>query len=655
MSDKYKRYHKIAKIGSGGMGDVFRVLDMDLGRECALKCVPLQVASESGVEGIKPSGRLLREVSIMTGIQDPNVVYIYDHFQHESQLCIVMELCQISVADWVQQRESFSLLTTLEMANQILSALIVIHDNGIIHRDIKPHNILISTNGKQFKLTDFGLAALRDASMVLTQSGVFAGTVAFMPPEQRLSFKGVTPQGDMYSLAMTMQWVLFGELKGDLFSPRTQQLLVTEGEQRSWPTDVAKFFQRAGMEDPAERFSSAEEMQREVQQILQQLDGSTYTRLTASDVQSVHRFESKLSSSSKPVQFHSGSLSTEELQAETNRWLKGLLLVLVVLFLVVLTLGYQIFSIAPSGSIEGSAPVRETTSDIPLCEDRVVAQHQYRKLGPRETQRSDFVDVDGDGFQDIVYANQLDASLSVYWGSEEAGFDPPTEYSVGRINRAPLVGDVNHDGLVDMVTFHGDESMIRTHIQGEDRQFTQVAEDFQGPPPVDGTLVDINEDGWLDLVFTVPGLEQNIQYRLGSEEGFLGHISLARVPNLTFIPNTTQILYVEDDVVWKRTLQSNLSLSVPEQISTLSNIRRILPMLNRENIWVLYAQRNNGQLIRLIEDPCVAMELTSIETSKMMGLGDWNRDGYLDWAGFITCAECTSNHLLYLGAPSSVD
>jgi hypothetical protein len=180
-----------------------------------------------------------------------------------------------------------------------------------------------------------------------------------------------------------------------------------------------------------------------------------------------------------------------------------------------------------------------------------------------------------------------------------------------------------------------------------------VAENFQGPPPVDGTLVDINDDGWLDIIFTVPGLEQNIQYRLGSEEGFLAHISLARVPNLTFIPNTTQIVYVEDDVVWKRSVQSNLSLSVPEQISTVSNIRRILPMLNRENIWVLYAQRNNGQLIRLIEEPCIAMELTSIETSKMMGLGDWNRDGHLDWAGFITCAECTSNHLLYLGAPSS--
>ena len=158
MSDKYKRYHKIAKIGSGGMGDVFRVLDMDLGRECALKCVPLQVASESGVEGIKPSGRLLREVSIMTGIQDPNVVYIYDHFQHESQLCIVMELCQISVADWVQQRESFSLLTTLEMANQILSALILIHDNGIIHRDIKPQNFLLSTNSKQIYIIDFGIS-----------------------------------------------------------------------------------------------------------------------------------------------------------------------------------------------------------------------------------------------------------------------------------------------------------------------------------------------------------------------------------------------------------------------------------------------------------------------------------------------------------------
>ena len=77
---------------------------------------------------------------------------------------------------------------------------------------------------------------------MLTQSGVLAGTVAFMAPEQRLSFKDVTPQADLYSLAMTMQWVLFGELKGDLFSSRTLTMLADEIKEKDWPVDLLRFF-----------------------------------------------------------------------------------------------------------------------------------------------------------------------------------------------------------------------------------------------------------------------------------------------------------------------------------------------------------------------------------------------------------------------------
>ena len=97
--------------------------------------------------------------------------------------------------------------------------------------------------------------------MVLTQSGVLAGTVAFMAPEQRLSFKDVTAQADLYSLAMTMQWVLFGELKGDLFSSRTLSILAEEIKDRDWLMDLLHFFERAGAESLDERFTSALKMQ----------------------------------------------------------------------------------------------------------------------------------------------------------------------------------------------------------------------------------------------------------------------------------------------------------------------------------------------------------------------------------------------------------
>ncbi len=649
MSDKYMRYHKVAKIGSGGMGDVYRVIDIDLGRECAMKCVPLQVAVDGELEGVEPSGRLLREVSIMTGMQDPNVVLILDQFQHENQLCIVMELCQISVADWVNQREPFSLLTTLEMGEQMLSALTVVHEGGVIHRDIKPHNILISANGKQFKLTDFGLASLRDASMVLTQSGVFAGTIAFMSPEQRLSFKGVLPQGDLYSLAMTMQWTLFGELKGDLFSNRTTEILSKEIQERGWPSELLDLFSKAGHEDPFQRYSTAEEMRVDVLKILQSLDGSRYTRLTPVDFQSVHRFESQLSSSTKPVS-RQDSQSTEELQAETNRWLRVLLVGLAVLFVVILAVGYQVVQIA-------SPPIEQqqiVTEEIPDCEDIVVPQHQYRKLGPRETQSATLQDVDGDGFQDAVYVNQQDQNLSIYWGNPTADFDDVTEYTIGRSFGAPLIGDINRDGLLDMVTLHSDESMIRTHLQQEKRTFEQSVEVFQGPPPLEGALMDINRDGWLDVVFTVPGLDLNVQYRLGSAEGFGAHTSLVDVPNPTFLSDSNQMVYWSEGTVMRREIKPNLSVSAPQKIANVDDVQSILPMRTTNGAVLLYAKVRTGNILRLEPQPCVAMKLSVLGSYRATGLGDWNQDGYLDWVGFVTCAGCTSNHLLYLGgAPST--
>ena len=652
MSDKFNRYHKIAKIGSGGMGDVFRVIDLDLERECAMKCVPLQQSTENGVESVSPSGRLNREVAIMAGMHDPNVVHIYDHFQHDNQLCIVMELCQISVADWVNQREPFSLLTALEMGMQILSALSAIHEKGIVHRDIKPHNILVSLSGKAFKLTDFGLASLRDASMVLTQSGVFAGTVAFMSPEQRLSFKDVTPATDLYSLAMTMQWVLFGELRGDLFSKRTLFILQQEIECREWPMTLLSFFEKAGAEVLAERFQTAEEMQGALGDIVKSIDAAQYTRLTPHDFQSVHRYESQLSSRSKPVP-EDNLLSTEELQAQTNRWIKRASAILLVMLLIVVGLSIQILRLDPDNTVKANGST-ELVASIPACTETIETQHQFRTLGPRETQGAAMIDVDGDGFIDATYTNQMDKTVSVYWGNSEYAFGELMEMEIGRSHHPPLIGDINHDGMLDMVTLHNDESRIRSYIQVEPRTWKLYSDDFQGPPPKNGTLVDLNRDGWLDVMFTAFEADQNIQYRLGSAEGFGPHTPLGRVPKPVFIPGQPWLVYSDGQRIWRRDILSNVSMSAPVEISRVSDIKRVFPVQIQENEWVLYGvQSSTKKLIELSAEPCWKMELNDKEYAHMRGLGDWNNDGVIDWIGFMTCAGCTSNHLLQLnGTPS---
>jgi len=226
--------------------------------------------------------------------------------------------------------------------------------------------------------------------------------------------------------------------------------------------------------------------------------------------------------------------------------------------------------------------------------------------------------------------------------------------AIGRSSHRPLIGDINKDGKLDMVTLHDDESRIRTYIQVDDRIWEKNADDFQGPPPKAGALVDLNRDGWLDLMFTVSGVEQNVQFRLGSAEGFMGHAPLGTVPKTVFIPNQPWLVYSDGERIWRRDIQENLSMSLPVELAQISDIKHIFAVQKKDKDWTLYAvQSTTKKLIELSEDPCWKMDLSDKEYAHMKGLGDWNSDGIVDWIGFVTCAECTSNHLLQLnGVPS---
>ena len=143
-------------------------------------------------------------------------------------------------------------------------------------------------------------------------------------------------------------------------------------------------------------------------------------------------------------------------------------LILVLMLFVVLGLNVQVLRLFPDNSSFEEGVVSRY-QEIPACSDVIETQHQFRRLGPRETVAAGLIDVDGDGSKDAVYANQLDQSISIYWGNSNYTFDELFEIPVGRINQLPLIGDVNRDGLLDTVTLHEDESKIRTHPQVDSR------------------------------------------------------------------------------------------------------------------------------------------------------------------------------------------
>ncbi len=199
------RYILGRELGRGGMAVVFLASDEVLGREVALKQLMLQDDSDKGLEE-----RFRQEARVVASISHANIVQIYDFFEQRGQLWIAMELMQGGdLADEIERRERFAPSDSLAVAAQVARGLAATHVRGIVHRDVKPMNILLGSDGTP-KLTDFGLAKLMQAS-VHTVAGSVMGSPFYMSPEQATG--GPTGVGtDMYSLGVTLYQLVTGRL-----------------------------------------------------------------------------------------------------------------------------------------------------------------------------------------------------------------------------------------------------------------------------------------------------------------------------------------------------------------------------------------------------------------------------------------------------------
>src|SRR4051794_15690985 len=173
------RYKLLEKIGEGGAAEVFRALDERLDRIVAVKLLRPQFTSD-------PQSRQRFEVEARAaaGLTHPNIVDIYDFGEaQDGSMFIVMQYVQgDNLKDILQHRGRLSTSEVVSIAEQVCSALTVAHANGLIHRDVKPQNIMIDTAGK-VRLTDFGVVKALSAP-ALTQSGMTFGTAAYLSPEQ---------------------------------------------------------------------------------------------------------------------------------------------------------------------------------------------------------------------------------------------------------------------------------------------------------------------------------------------------------------------------------------------------------------------------------------------------------------------------------------
>ncbi|MCP4806734.1 MAG: serine/threonine protein kinase [Proteobacteria bacterium] len=207
------RYELGDMLGAGGAARVLHARDRRLGVDRAVKLI-------SGSEGpmrAQLRTRLEREARAMAQLDHPNVLRIYDIGHDDGQDYVVMDLADGgSLSDWLRKRGPMAPDVALPFMIQVLAALAAAHAAGIVHRDVKPQNILLDLRGKAL-LADFGIAMLDDNQRT-TKTGIAMGSVAYMAPEQRLDARSVGPAADLYATGATLYHLLTRANPVDLFT-----------------------------------------------------------------------------------------------------------------------------------------------------------------------------------------------------------------------------------------------------------------------------------------------------------------------------------------------------------------------------------------------------------------------------------------------------
>ncbi|WP_151734749.1 Stk1 family PASTA domain-containing Ser/Thr kinase [Paenibacillus tengchongensis] len=262
------RYQVIERIGGGGMALVYRAHDILLNRNVAIKVLRNQFVHDE--EFIR---RFRREAQSAASLSHPNVVSIYDVGQEDDVHYIVMEYVEgKNLNEIIKERAPLQVDEAVRIASQICDALDHAHHNQIIHRDIKPHNILIGRNGR-VKVTDFGIARAV-TSTTITQTGSVVGSVHYFSPEHA---KGVAAgeKSDLYSLGIVLYQMLTGALPFLGESPISVALkhLQEEFEEPRQlnpliPQSVENVILRSMRKNPEERYQSAKEMLQDLETCL---------------------------------------------------------------------------------------------------------------------------------------------------------------------------------------------------------------------------------------------------------------------------------------------------------------------------------------------------------------------------------------------------
>lgn len=254
------RYEIIRVIGEGGMANVYLAMDTILNRKVAVKVLRGDLATDE-----KFVRRFQREALSASSLNHPNIVEMYDVGEDDGNFYIVMEYVEgKNLKQLIKRRTKLSLPEVIDIMKQLTDGIAHAHDSFIIHRDIKPQNMLILDNGL-VKITDFGIAVALNSTQ-LTQTNSVMGSVHYLPPEQAAG-KGATFKSDIYSLGILMYELVTGKLpfKGEnaveiALKQMKEPIPSVREEDESIPQSVENIILKACAKNPKNRYENAREM-----------------------------------------------------------------------------------------------------------------------------------------------------------------------------------------------------------------------------------------------------------------------------------------------------------------------------------------------------------------------------------------------------------
>ncbi|MFE9789390.1 serine/threonine-protein kinase [Nocardia salmonicida] len=203
-----EHYRLVERIGSGGTGVVWRAVDERLQRSVAVKQIHIKPSLPEGERDVLRQ-RAIREARNAARFQHPNAIVVFDITEHNGDPCLVMEyLKSVSLAGELGQKGPLPLLEVARIGEMVASSLIAAHQAGLVHRDVKPGNILLGDHG-EVKITDFGISRAA-GDVTLTETGLICGTAAYLAPEVARG-SDPTPAADVFALGATLFHALEGE------------------------------------------------------------------------------------------------------------------------------------------------------------------------------------------------------------------------------------------------------------------------------------------------------------------------------------------------------------------------------------------------------------------------------------------------------------